>query len=95
MGMCCLGSYLHAGIHQLTPRCVPACCLLCSNAKGRVGFLSDERRLNVAITRPRRGLIVIGHQATLQHDPTWNAWMQWVAAQRRQRSSSCLTHLGF
>ena len=74
-------------IHRLTRRCVPATCLLCSNAKGRVGFLSDERRLNVAITRPRRGLIVIGHQATLQHDPTWNAWMQWVAAQRRQRQN--------
>lgn len=50
-----------------------------------MGFLSDERRLNVAITRPRRGLIVIGNQSTLEADPSWRAWMGWVAAQRAQR----------
>lgn len=57
------------------------------NPEGRVGFLADERRLNVAITRPRRGLVVVGHQATLAHDPNWAAWMAWVAAQRKQRAA--------
>lgn len=57
------------------------------NPEGRVGFLADERRLNVAITRPRRGLIVVGHQATLAHDPNWAAWMAWVASQRKQRAA--------
>lgn len=57
------------------------------NPEGRVGFLADERRLNVAITRPRRGLVVVGHQATLAHDPIWAAWMAWVASQRKQRAA--------
>ena len=42
-----------------------------SNEQGRIGFLADTRRLNVALTRARRGLIVIGSMATLKYDPTW------------------------
>lgn len=52
-----------------------------------MGFLADERRLNVAITRPRRGLIVVGNQATLAADPNWRAWMGWLAAQRAMRQA--------
>lgn len=36
-----------------------------SNGRGEIGFLSDTRRTNVAITRARRKLIVIGDSATL------------------------------
>jgi ATP-dependent RNA/DNA helicase IGHMBP2 len=40
-----------------------------SNPEGEVGFLADVRRTNVALTRARRGLIVIGDSATLANHP--------------------------
>jgi ATP-dependent RNA/DNA helicase IGHMBP2 len=40
-----------------------------SNADGEIGFLSDTRRTNVALTRARRKLLVIGDSATLASDP--------------------------
>lgn len=39
--------------------------LVRSNANGEIGFLGDERRMNVALTRARRKLIVIGDSATI------------------------------
>ncbi|MSR52882.1 MAG: DNA-binding protein [Gemmataceae bacterium] len=40
-----------------------------SNPEGDVGFLADVRRTNVALTRARRKLIVIGDSATLANHP--------------------------
>lgn len=49
-----------------------------SNKDGNVGFLSDARRLNVALTRAKRGLIVVGDPDTLRYDDNWGAWLNHI-----------------
>jgi superfamily I DNA and/or RNA helicase len=39
--------------------------LVRSNSESEIGFLGDVRRMNVALTRARRALLVIGDSATL------------------------------
>ena len=46
-----------------------------SNAGGRIGFLDDYRRFNVAFTRAKKALIVIGNSETLQTDREWSAFI--------------------
>lgn len=40
-----------------------------SNTEGNIGFLSDIRRMNVAMTRARKKLVIIGDSATLASFP--------------------------
>lgn len=44
-----------------------------SNDKNNIGFLRDERRLNVAVTRAKFALIVICSTRTLSGSPVWNS----------------------
>ena len=53
--------------------------LVRSNDKKEVGFLSDKRRLNVAMTRPRRCLCVVGDSETVRNGGKFlKDWMDWL-----------------
>ena len=61
--------------------------LVRSNPDGALGFLEDTRRMNVALTRARRFLLVVGDSATLGHHPYYGAFLEaveehgdWVSA---------------
>jgi regulator of nonsense transcripts 1 len=43
-----------------------------SNEHQGIGFLSDARRLNVALTRARYGCVILGNPRILARDPLWN-----------------------
>jgi len=49
-----------------------------ANQFGNVGFVADRRRINVALTRARRGLIVVGNYDTLSGDSSWRSWIRFV-----------------
>jgi ATP-dependent RNA/DNA helicase IGHMBP2 len=49
--------------------------LVRSNDDGEIGFLKDYRRMNVAITRAKNQLFVIGDSATIGADPLYNAFL--------------------
>jgi len=50
-----------------------------SNCSGAVGFLHDWRRINVMLTRAKRGLIIIGNRETLKTDFFWKSWLKWAS----------------
>lgn len=54
--------------------------LVRSNFDKKVGFLKEERRLNVAITRPKTQLCVIGDMETLGESrvPFLTKWVKWA-----------------
>ena len=49
-----------------------------SNTKKEIGFLKDEKRLNVAITRAKRKLICIGNSNTLKTDPLFEDFLHFI-----------------
>ena len=52
-----------------------------SNSAGEIGFLADTRRMNVALTRARRKLILIGDSATLGGHPFYAALLEYFESQ--------------
>ncbi|HEX4149087.1 MAG TPA: AAA domain-containing protein, partial [Pirellulales bacterium] len=60
--------------------------LVRSNPTGEVGFLANVRRMNVALTRARRKLLVVGDSATLAAHPFYARWLEYVESQGAYRS---------
>lgn len=52
--------------------------LVRANEQGQIGFLSDLRRMNVAMTRARMKLVILGEAATLSHHPFYKALIHYI-----------------
>lgn len=52
--------------------------LVRSNDNKEIGFLSDIRRMNVALTRARKKLVVIGDSATLANHPFYKDFLDYI-----------------
>jgi ATP-dependent RNA/DNA helicase IGHMBP2 len=57
-----------------------------SNDKGEIGFLSDTRRMNVALTRAKRKLILIGDSSTLAQHPFFDSLLGYFEEKVAYRS---------
>ena len=51
--------------------------LVRSNGDGNIGFLKDYRRMNVAMTRAKMKLVIIGDSATIGQDPFYQAFLDY------------------
>jgi superfamily I DNA/RNA helicase len=59
-----------------------------SNNKDKIGFLEDERRLNVAVTRAKYALVIICNVKTMSSSPVWESLFD------HARSRVCLSDAG-
>ncbi len=60
--------------------------LVRSNDESEIGFLKDYRRMNVAITRAKEQLFVIGDSATIGADPFYNSFINYIETHGVYRS---------
>lgn len=61
--------------------------LVRSNSIGEIGFLSDARRMNVALTRAKRKLIIVGDSSTLASSPFFQSLLTWIEESGRYRTA--------
>lgn len=57
-----------------------------SNDSGEIGFLADERRMNVALTRAKRKLVLIGDSSTLAQNTFFDQLLQYFEKNNGYRS---------
>ena len=60
--------------------------LVRSNDNGDIGFLRDYRRMNVALTRAKEQLFVIGDSATIGADAFYNSFLTYIESHGEYRS---------
>uniref|UniRef100_A0AAQ6A9T7 Upf1 domain-containing protein n=1 Tax=Amphiprion ocellaris TaxID=80972 RepID=A0AAQ6A9T7_AMPOC len=53
-----------------------------ANEHQGIGFLNDPRRLNVALTRARYGVIIVGNPKALSKQPLWNHLLNYYKEQK-------------
>ncbi|TMA34013.1 MAG: DUF2075 domain-containing protein [Deltaproteobacteria bacterium] len=61
--------------------------LVRSNAAGELGFVADIRRINVALTRARKKLVVIGDSATVARHPFYAGFVKYAESIGAWRSA--------
>ena len=61
--------------------------LVRSNTKHEIGFLQDYRRMNVAMTRARMVLVVIGDSATIGHNKFYQSFLDYCAEHGAYRTA--------
>ena len=61
--------------------------LVRSNDKGEIGFLADERRLNVAMTRAKKKLVIIGDMSTLSQKKLFTDLAEHIEKEGKYRSA--------
>lgn len=61
--------------------------LVRSNDRGEIGFLADTRRMNVAMTRARKKLVLIGDSATLSNNAFYKRFLEYADEQGAYRSA--------
>ncbi|RDC63206.1 AAA domain-containing protein [Adhaeribacter pallidiroseus] len=64
-----------------------------SNDAGEIGFLADIRRMNVAMTRARKKLVIVGDSATLTRHPFYNSFLTYTESIGAYKSAWELTHI--
>jgi superfamily I DNA and/or RNA helicase len=58
-----------------------------SNTENKIGFLSDIRRMNVAMTRARKKLVIIGDSATLAQLPFYAGFISYAEKKNAYQSA--------
>lgn len=57
------------------------------NDKGEIGFLNDTRRMNVAMTRAKRKLVIFGDSATISHSRFYDDFVKFCESHNCYRSA--------